>query len=97
MSNIVLTKKEEEEDIRLHLLERLHDLLIGAFSLVAALAWNDAVQSLFKKIFGDTGSLIAKFAYAMFVTLLTVWVMYRLTKMTKKLRKHLKNEAVAEN
>lgn len=44
-------------------------LIMGGFGLVAALAWNDAIQTLFAKVFGDNpGSLWAKFLYAVIVT-----------------------------
>lgn len=46
-------------------------LLIGAFSLVTALAWNSAVQNLFEEMFpGDEiREVYAKFIYAILITI----------------------------
>ena len=53
-------------------------LIIAAFGLVAALAWNGAIQAIFKSIFGETGSLGAMIIYAIIVTiiavLVTIWI-----------------------
>ncbi len=56
------------------LIEKLSLLSIGAFGLIAALAWNDAIQAIFKNLFGDRSSIIAMLLYAIFVTVLAVIV-----------------------
>jgi len=56
-------------------------LLTGAIGLVAALAWNEAVKALFVKIFGEANGLAAKFAYAVIVTIVVVWMTMRLAKL----------------
>ncbi len=56
-------------------------LLTGALGLVAALAWNEAVKALFAKIFGEANGLIAKFAYAIIVTIIIVWLTTHLAKL----------------
>ncbi|MEK7570123.1 MAG: DUF5654 family protein [Patescibacteria group bacterium] len=56
-------------------------LLTGALGLIAALAWNEAVKSLFTQIFGEASGLAAKFAYAVIVTVVVVWITMRLAKM----------------
>lgn len=69
--------------------QRLHRAVIrqtivlatGAFGLVAALAWNDAVRALFDQIFGTQGSgIAAKFGYAAVVTVIVVAVSVRLQR-----------------
>lgn len=77
---------QQQESVRLLVLERTTELLTAALSLVAALAWNDAIQSLFKQIFGEAGSLYVKFAYAIFITALIVFISMRLTKLTQAIR-----------
>ncbi len=72
--------------MRLIVLERTTELLTAALSLVAALAWNDAIQSLFKQIFGEAGSLYAKFGYAVFITALIVFISMRVTRLTQAIR-----------
>lgn len=56
-------------------------LLTGALGMVAALAWNEAVKALFEKLFGDASSLVAKFAYAVAITAIVVWVTTHLAKL----------------
>lgn len=77
---------QEKASLRLAVLERTTELLTAALSLVAALAWNDAIQTLFKQLFGEAGSIYAKFGYAVFITALIVLVTTRLTKLTQALQ-----------
>ena len=49
-------------------LDKIVQLLTAAFGLVAALAWNEAVQGLFRALFPEAGDLLAKFVYAVVVT-----------------------------
>lgn len=59
-------------------LDKVSDLITAAFGLVAALAWNGAIQALFLQIFGTTETLPAQFTYAVVVTvvavLATIWI-----------------------
>ncbi|MDD5438363.1 MAG: DUF5654 family protein [Patescibacteria group bacterium] len=65
---------QKAESLRLKVLNKTFELLTTALSLVAALAWNDAIQSLFSKVFGNASSIWAKFAYALLITALVVWL-----------------------
>jgi hypothetical protein len=73
--------------------EQIRTLLTGALSLVAALAWNEAVKGLFEKIFGDASGLIAKFLYAIVVTIIVVWVVNKLSKLAAQEEEEEKNQA----
>src|SRR3989304_3423657 len=57
-------------------------LLISALTLVSALAWNEAIKGIFEylKQFLPTSStvLLGQFLYALFVTLITVFLINRL-------------------
>jgi len=56
-------------------------LMTAAFGLVAALAWNDAVQSLVKELFGTAASgVVAKFGYALIITLVFTLISLKITK-----------------
>jgi len=59
-------------------LTQIAALLTAAFGLVAALAWNGAIQALFKQIFGTADSLTAQLSYAIIVTIIavivTIWI-----------------------
>jgi len=53
-------------------IEKIAALITAAFGLVAALAWNGAIQELFKLIFGEQSTLVAMFVYAVVVTIIAV-------------------------
>jgi hypothetical protein len=60
-------------------------LMISAFGLVAALAWNGAIQAMFKQVFGTADGLTAQLSYAIIVTVIVVIV----TKWVSKAESHL--------
>lgn len=68
--------------LRKEILEKLSTLITAAFGLVAALAWNSAIQAAFERYvaarFGEGGQLGAMFAYAVLATITavaaTLWV-----------------------
>ncbi|PIN99151.1 MAG: hypothetical protein COT90_00855 [Candidatus Diapherotrites archaeon CG10_big_fil_rev_8_21_14_0_10_31_34] len=59
-------------------IEKIAALLTAAFGLVAALAWNGAIQAIFKELFGSAESLIPMIVYAVVVTIIavlaTIWI-----------------------
>jgi MFS-type transporter involved in bile tolerance (Atg22 family) len=71
--------------MKLHeeILKEILSLSTSSFGLVAALAWNDAIQAIFKKYlsFGENSELISKIIYAMIVTILAVVVTINLAKV----------------
>jgi preprotein translocase subunit SecE len=62
------------------------ELITAAFGLVAALAWNTAIQELFTVIFPEAGDLIAKFLYVVVVTVIIVFVTIRLGRLAERLK-----------
>lgn len=70
-------KKKKVRDI---LIDKTTVLVISGFSLVAALAWNSAIQDLFKTFFKQSNGLIGQFLYAILVTVILVIVMYSVGK-----------------
>ena len=68
------------------ILDRIIQLLTAAFGLVAALAWNAAIQELFTAVFGEAGDLAAKFLYAIIVTVVVVIVTVRLGRLSERLK-----------
>ena len=63
--------------------EKMITLILAGFGLVAALAWNDAIQTLFKSLFPTTQEIIGKFVYAFLVTLIVVIISLQLQKISK--------------
>jgi hypothetical protein len=60
-------------------------LASAAFGVVAALAWNAAITTLFKRIFGEGNDIAGLFIYAIVVTVIAVAVMVNLANAAKKL------------
>lgn len=65
-----------EKDIKIEFISKITTLLTAGFGLVAALAWNDAIQSLFKLIPIPQTEVSAKFLYAILVTIIIVLIVY---------------------
>ena len=65
-------------------LEKLSALVIAAFGLVAALAWNDTIKTIFKSVFGTSDTIAAMLIYAIVVTVIAVIVTIQIGKAAKK-------------
>jgi uncharacterized membrane protein len=59
-------------------IEKIAALITAAFGLVAALAWNEAIQEIFRLVFGEQSGVWAMIFYAVVVTiiavLITIWI-----------------------
>jgi len=64
-------------------LEKMMTLILAGFGLVAALAWDDAIKSLFEQLFGKQNSVFAKFFYALVVTGIVVAISIKLNGLMK--------------
>ena len=60
--------------LKSEVIDKIAALLTAAFGLVAALAWNGAIQALFKQVFGSSDELVAMVVYAVVVTVIAVIV-----------------------
>lgn len=64
--------------MKAQVIEKLATLITAAFGLVAALAWNGAIQEIFKQVYGETSTITAMIIYAAVVTVMaviaTVWI-----------------------
>ena len=94
------TKKEK--DIKIEFIGKITTLLTAGFGLVAALAWNDAIQGLFKLIPFKNTEVGAKFVYAIFITLIIVLIVFYANRIGElavhkiKLSKHRLAEQARE-
>lgn len=75
--------KKTQREIR----EKTITLILGGFGLVAALAWNEAIKSLFEILLKRNDQLIGKFIYAIIITLIVVIVSIQLNKISGKDKK----------
>lgn len=83
--------KKKVKVVQTTIVERLTALMTAAFGLVAALAWNDAIRSLFiGPCDAENAGALCMFraygpwAYAIFVTLLVVLVTLWIAKVSEK-------------
>lgn len=93
--------ERETRAFRAEVLDKMSALATAAFGLVAALAWNNAIQSLFKRYYptpDDPNALGALAAYALAVTLLAVVVIILIGRLAGRLKKEMlqDEEAAAE-
>lgn len=58
--------------LREEVLTQIAALITVAFGLVAALAWNGAIQAIFKQVFGTTDTITGQLIYAIIVTIIAV-------------------------
>jgi hypothetical protein len=76
-----------KEEFSFDFLKKITELFLTALGLVAALAWNEAIQSLVKYFFPQNEGLLIKFLYAVLLTGVLVLVSWRLNKLMKKFKK----------
>lgn len=67
--------------------QKIIDLVTAAFGLVAALAWNEAIQQLIQTVYPAGDDLIGKFIYAVIITLLAVFITTRLAHVHDRLKR----------
>ncbi|HKU48348.1 MAG TPA: DUF5654 family protein [Nitrososphaera sp.] len=58
--------------MRQDVIKALAALITAAFGLVAALAWNTAIQEIFRVAFGDQSGILPMLIYAVVVTIIAV-------------------------
>ncbi|MDI6591820.1 MAG: DUF5654 family protein [Patescibacteria group bacterium] len=75
--------KNSIEEVKKEFKEKTITLILGGFGLVAALAWNEAIETLFETLFPKKSELIGKFIYAVLVTLIVVLVSLQLRKVSE--------------
>jgi len=73
-----------EAKFKVQLLEATASLIIAAFGLVAALAWNGAITAIIREIFGSSDDLIGMVVYALIVTVIAVTATIIITRSVKK-------------
>lgn len=74
--------------MKAEVIEKLAALITAAFGLIAALAWNGAIQAIFKKLFGEADSIAAMLVCAIVITIIaviaTIWIGKAAQKASKK-------------
>lgn len=78
-------RKNSLREIRKQSIEKLTTLITSAFGLVAALAWNSAIQKVFSVIYQNNGDLFAMLLYAGMVTVIAVVITIYVGRLAGKL------------
>lgn len=73
-----------KKGLKSEFLKTMTQLATASFGLVAALAWNDTIQSFINHFIKEGSGFISKLIYAIIVTILAVSVTYYLGKSTQE-------------
>lgn len=82
--------KQTKKDRSFHkeLIQQLITLSTSGFGLVAALAWNEAIQTFvqdyIQKFYPNQSGALSKFIYAIIITALAVLITYQLSRLAAK-------------
>ncbi len=69
-------------------LDKFSQLITTAIGLVAALAWNTAIQNLFDKVFGEAGARLAgQFLYATLITIIVIFATIAVSRAAERTKK----------
>lgn len=83
-----MASDSSEKQFHQELVQQLITLSTSGFGLVAALAWNEAIQSFVKDIilrfYPEQGGVVSKFIYAILITVLAVLITYQLSRLASR-------------
>jgi hypothetical protein len=74
----------KKNDLRSEFIKTMTQLATAGFGFVAALAWNNAIQSLIERFISPGSGLRSQVYYAIIVTILAVLVTYYLGRLSQK-------------
>jgi len=79
---------KKKEVLTGEILDKFSQLITTALGLVAALAWNDAIQTLFQQFLGSAGgALAAKIFYAVLVTIIVIFATIAVSRAAERAKK----------
>lgn len=73
-----------KKGLRSEFIKTMTSLIVAAFGLVAALAWNDTIKALINHFFPEGDGFKSSLVYALIVTFIAVVVTYYLGKLTQE-------------
>jgi len=85
-------KEKLPKELQKEFFERFAVLITGAFTFVAGLAWNSAIQALIEQYIGPGKSLLSQFIYAVTITLIAILVIHQVNVVQKNLEQTEKTE-----
>lgn len=83
-----MKKSWKETELTGEVLDKFAQLITTALGLVAALAWNTAIQNLFNQLFGAAGGKLAgQFVYAALITLIVIFATIAVSRAAERTKK----------
>ena len=74
-----------KDELKMQIKSQTSGYIVAALSLVAGLAWNDAIKGLVAIFFPlETSGVLIKFMYAIIVTIIVVIISMSLLKIPNK-------------
>lgn len=81
-----MADEKEVKPLKKEIVEKLSAFITAAFGLVAALAWNGAIQAAFKQVFGNATELVPMLIYAVVVSIVAIMLMIWIARVVEKLK-----------
>jgi len=79
-----------DEEVKLQFVNTFSSLIMAAFGLVAALAWNEAIKAIIAQYLASDDSVMGLVIYAVIVTILAVIITFWIARSVKKLTEKIK-------
>lgn len=77
-------KERISKELKKEFFERFAVLITGAFTFVAGLAWNDAIQNLIKTYISPGNSVVSQLIYAVIITIVAIIAIYQVNNVAKR-------------
>lgn len=82
------TKSRKDRAFHHELIQQLVTLSTSGFGFVAALAWNEAIQTFVKeyiqRFYPNQAGFVSKFLYAIIITAFAVLITYQLSRLVSR-------------
>ena len=72
--------------LKMQIMETIAALMMAAFGLIAALAWNEAIKTLIAQYFAAGDALMGLFIYAIIVTVIAILAGLLIARSLAKLK-----------
>src|ERR671915_23566 len=79
---------QKEGPLSAEVLDKFSELITTALGLVAALAWNEAIQQLFTQLFGEAGGArAAQFFYPFIITPIVIFATISVSRAAERAKR----------
>lgn len=67
-----ILEQAEIKNVKKEFVNKVVTLIIAALGVIAALSWNETLQFIFRQLFGEHSTILARVLYSLGVTLIAV-------------------------